>query len=245
MSEKISRKELLELLNNPKENAELRNALDDVDKKALEGYQYLADGTANEAIDSLSKRFDQWLPNQEISRSTRTINTSRRRWILRVAAAALLFLIPVFFLLKSPSSARMASQYFEAPRSPYLNMNRGAQDEIDKEFYDAFALYEKKQYLEASEALAELSASYPDKLDLPFYQAVSLLGANQVDAAIDILKVTATQNYQDLDRRSPWFLGLAFLMKSDENEAKVWLQKAVELDEQYGTDAASLLEKMR
>lgn len=102
MSEKISKKQLLELLSaSDQDQRKKMQTLDDLDKKALEGYQYLENDHAEDAISRLNTRFEQWLPNQQVSRSAKTIKMGRVRLLRAVAAIALLLTVSTFFYLDS------------------------------------------------------------------------------------------------------------------------------------------------
>jgi predicted Zn-dependent protease len=246
MSEKISRKELLELLSaSTEDQREKKEALDDLDKKALEGYQYLENPSAADAIEKLNRRFDQWLPNHQVSRSAFTIRMNRMKLLRAVAAVALLLTVSTFFLLRQSSTKRLALQYFEAPPSTYLNLSRGGEKNEKGDLTAAFMQYEKKKYAEAAEAISQLVVQYPDKRDLIYYQGISLFASGQVDQAIDILKVCASETYQDVDKKTPWFLALAYLKKGDLISAKSWLEKAEKFDEVHSKDAAKILKKIR
>lgn len=241
MSEKLTREELLDLLGKSIDDSGLT---DELDRKALEGYQYLDDGqSADKVLNKLDDRFDHWLEKKEVEKQKKT-RVRTITLIQRVAAAILLLLIPAFFIFRPGQSVRLANQFFEAPRSSYLLLNRGEQTSNQTAVTDAFALYEKGKFSEAAPAIEALINEYPEKKDLKFYQAISLLGSGHIDESIEILKQCTTEPDQDLDKRSPWYLALAYLMNSDRNEAKIWLDKTILLDAQHKEDAQILLEKI-
>ncbi|MBK8502952.1 MAG: hypothetical protein IPL46_12485 [Saprospiraceae bacterium] len=69
MSDKITRKELLDLLNRSKHEKDNSDQLDELDSKAMEGYQYLdKDQHPDGALNSLDEKFDKWLSDKEVSR---------------------------------------------------------------------------------------------------------------------------------------------------------------------------------
>jgi predicted Zn-dependent protease len=246
MSEKMSKKELLELLSaSALHQKEKLQALDDLDRKAVEGYQYLENEQAEDAIQKLSTRFEQWLPNQQISRSAVTLKMGRVRLLRAVAAIALLLVVSTFFLLRQPSPERLALQYFEAPPSTYFIVSRGAANAEQSELTSAFMLYEKKSYREAAEAISDLVEKHPEKRDLVYYQGISLLASGQVDQSIELLKVSAQETYQDVDKKTPWFLAIAYLKKGELALATPWLVKAETVDQLHSKDAAKILTKIR
>lgn len=106
-------------------------------------------------------------------------------------------------------------------------------------------LYEKKQYAEAATAISDLVGKHPEKRDLVYYQGISLLASGEVDQSIALLKVSANESYQDVDKKTPWYLALAYLKKGDLTLATPWLEKTEKVDELHRKDAAKILKKIR
>ncbi|MCB0665677.1 MAG: hypothetical protein KDC80_07640 [Saprospiraceae bacterium] len=241
MSEKLTRKELLELLN---QSVEQNRSLDELDQKALEGYEYLDnDHSAENALDRLDARFNQWVEQKEVSK----VKKGRTRTMLilqRVAAVILVLLIPTVLIFQPGQSKRLANRYFEAPRSTYVMLNRGDQATEQTSLNEAFTLYEKGEFSKAAIAIENLVADNPEKKDLKFYQAISLYASGQIEESIPLLESCTTEPYQELDERSPWYLGLAYLKKGERDQAIIWLQKAAEVDALHEESALKLLNKI-
>lgn len=244
MSEKLTRKELLGLLNEfPKE--EKGHLPDQLDQKALDGYQYLDRGlNAEDALNKLDDRFGKWIESKQVSTVVKSPQVRRIILLQRIAAAVLLVLVPLFFLLKPVSTSKLADHYFEAPRSPYLIISRGEQPTGESEINQAFTLYEKGQYAEAAKDIGRLIIDHPDKQDLKFYQAISLLASGDHLESIRLLKECTEEPFQELHQRSPWYLALAYLKAGNKEEARPWLQRTLLVDELHKKPAEELLQKI-
>lgn len=246
MSERLTRKALLELLSSPAAESGDIPAPDSLEKLAMEGYQYLDEGrSAEESLTSLDQRFEQWLKQKP----SKTLGDQARRRMIgllqKIAAIILLILVPVFLILKPAPLPQLADRYFEAPRSPYLMVSRGQQTDTESKFNQAFTYYEKGEYSEAAGAIGNLVAENPDKPDLKFYQAISLLATGDTEKSIRLLEECAGASQDNLDMRSPWYLALAYLTAGDKDKAQHWLQKTIALDDLHREKAKELLDKIR
>lgn len=237
---------MLDLLSSPTPESGDIPAPDALEKLAMEGYQYLDEGRSpEESLTSLDQRFEQWLEHKPSKISG---NQARRRMIgllQKIAAIILLILVPVFFLLRPATLPQLADRYFEAPRSPYLMVSRGQQTDTESKFNQVFTYYEKGDYAEAASAIGDLVAENPDKPDLKFYQAISLLATGDTEKSIGLLEECAGESQDNLDIRSPWYLALAYLTTGAKDEAQYWLQKTITLDDLHQKKAKELLEKIR
>lgn len=124
-------------------------------------------------------------------------------------------------------------------------LNRGDQPAAQTNLMEAFALYEKGEYSAAAIAIESLTGSNPEKKDLKFYLAISLLASDQVDKSIPLLQASTQETYQDLHHRAPWYLALAYLKQGQEEEAVEWLEKAVQVDALHRDEAAIILDKIK
>ncbi len=245
MSEKLTRKELLDLLNEFSVG-EKGHSPDPLDQKALDGYQYLDRGlNAEDSLKKLDDRFGKWIEGKEVSSIRKSPKVRRFILLQRIAAAVLLVLVPLFFLLKPTSTSKLADHYFEAPRSPYLTISRGEQPTGEAEINHAFTLYEKGQYAEAAKDIGRLTIDHPDKQDLKFYHAISLLASGDYVQSIRLLKECTEEPFQELHQRSPWYLALAYLKAGDKEEARHWLQRTMLVDELHKEPAEELLQKIK
>lgn len=246
MPEKITRKELLDLLSRSTPDFQSTNPPDDLDKKAIEGYQYLdANQHPDDVLENLDNKFDNWLSVKEVSRSKRVRKMTTIQLIQRVAAIALLLLIPTIFIFKPNSTTKLVDQYFDVPRSTYFMVNRGENVSVEPDLHDAFALYEKGDYRAAAEAIEKLIPNHLEKKDLKFYHAISLFVVGEFDQSIDLLLLCSEDNFQGLNQRSPWYLAMAYLKKGDKEAAAKWLKQTLTLDSMHAQNAQNILDKLK
>jgi hypothetical protein len=246
MSDKVTRKELLELLNQSRPAQINDIQLDELDAKAMEGYQYLDKGQHPEvALRNLDQKFDKWLDDKEVSKGKRVRKLNATFILQRVAAVVLLLLIPAIFIFKPVSLTKLVDRNFEIPRSTYFMVNRGENPAAETDIHNAFVLYEKGDYLAAAKAIEALKLIHPDKKDLKFYQAISLLAAGEVDQSIDLLLLCSQDNFQDLSTKSPWYLAMAYLKKGDKESAGKWLQQTLVHDSLHAQSAREILDQLQ
>ena len=242
MSKKLSREEFLKLLS----QSELESAhLDELDKKALEGFKYLEnDEMPTDVIHRLDERMEArfQVGKPKVSQQSRILSFDRYK---RIAAVILLLLIPTYFLLKGPSTQRLFAENFEAPRSTYYQQSRGTSPEDNQALMSAFQKYELGSFSQAKEAIANLKSDHPDKPDLVFYEALAALGANDIDAAIQLFTDCREITFQDVMNRTPWFLALAHLKKGNRDQAVMWLETSLPVDEMHRQKAQELLKKLK
>ncbi len=243
MTKKLPRKDFLKLIDN-KLNTE---SLDDLDKMALEGFEYLEnDESASESLQRLDQRFDQMMHSQSAPASAET--KVRRLWssrLQRIAAAVLLLMIPAYFLLRAPSDQALFAEHFDVPKSVYFQQTRGTDVGAQDPLQEAFRLYELGSFVEAEQRIGELKSDHPDKPDLIYYQGIAALGGDRLDLAIELLEQSTAITYQNVSNKAPWYLGLAYLKKGNQEKAIEWLQKTVEIDDRHSQQARELIGKLQ
>ncbi len=239
----MNREEFLKSLDHLKSlSKEDLEKMDPIDREALKGYQYLDDGAeASQVLKNLDARFQAKLPEKNAPISTRQTRIFTLR---KLAAALLLLLIPAYFLLKPSSTESLYQQHFEAPRSTYFQVSRGAASERT-DLDAAFQAYATEDYQRAATLLDDLIIEHPDKPDLKFYQAISLLASNQVEDAIDLFKDCLDISYQNTDRKSSWYLAMSYLKLGDKEQAQFWLSKTVQVDDEHRSAAQELLTELQ
>ncbi len=240
MSKHLQREDFLDRLRGLSKD---ESELDDLDRKALEGYQYLdKDQDANAALGRLDNRFEQMMASQSADSGPTKVRSMR--WIRAVAAIGLLLLIPSYFLFKTPSNEALVTAYYDAPRSTYYQQVRGGQEDTDGAITQAFELYETGSYSAAQEALANLIPEHPDKPDLKFYQGVAALAAGNSKAAVTLLTESLEINYQNVNQQAPWYLALAYLQQGNVAEARIYLEQTINADPRHQRNAEELLAKI-
>ncbi len=146
-------------------------------------------------------------PTQVISFDERT--RQRFYW---VAAAALVLLIPVYFLLKANASQdKLFARHFV----PYANTaTRSSQDPLS----NALEQYRSKNYAKALGILESIESEGDGSDSTLFYKANVHLQLDQPREAVTALqKIPATSAFYD---EAQWYLALAFLQNNEPTEAK-------------------------
>ena len=242
MSQNFTKEDFLKILN----QGDLSDSrMDDLDRKAAEGFQYLeSEETAQSVLDRIDARFDAHLNSVSTGSKVETKVFSFKR-IQRLAAVLLLFLIPAYFIFKAPTTDKLFVANFEAPRSTYFQQTRGSVDKgVDVALKSAFQSYEMGDYDKAKVAIAELSKTHADKPDLLFYQGLAALGAGDAREAIDLFTDCLDIEYQNVQTKAPWYLALSYLKLGDKSQAIKWLEKSIQVDDRHRNSAETLLEDL-
>jgi len=241
MANKLSRSELKRLLAESKaEEIKLTRDQDDLDQKAVEGFQYL-ETPFDASMTRLDERFGQALDKAEKSRSNAGAKVHKFAWVHRVAAIALVLVLASYFLFQSRNGSELYDNYFEPPSSHYYQATRGGTGMND--LTTAFIPYEKGDFAAAYTEIISAQESHPDRPDLTFYAAISKLGEGDAEAAIPMFKACLSIEYQGVNEMAPWYLGLAYLKLGNVSEAKQYFEQ-VPGGSRYGESAAELLAKL-
>lgn len=216
--------------------------MDPLEREALEGLQYLDKGAEPaQVLKDLDSRFKAKLAEKKLPTETRQ---SRIFTLRRLAAAILILLIPAYFLVRPAPMSSLYQKHFEVPRSTYFQVSRSASTE-KTELDVAFQAYVTEDYQRAASLINDLIRKHPDKPDLKFYQAISLLASDQVEDAISLFKDCLDISYQDTDRKSSWYLALSYLKLGDKDQARLWLSKTLEVDNEHRSEADELLKNLK
>ena len=242
MTKRILRKDFLKLASEKDPDI---SKLDELDRKALEGYAYLDEGAdAERHLQHLDTKFSQLLQGQKSEDKT-VVRKLPFTQLQRIAATLLLLIIPAYFIFKGPSTNALFTEYFEAPRSTYFQQVRGEEDQSsDPALREAFKLYEMGSFSDAQTAIGKLRSTHPDKQDLAYYEGIAALGAGHLDEAITLLNNCVDISYQNVAQRAPWYLALAYLKKGNKKAAMEWLERSARSDSSFKQQAANLLDRL-
>ncbi len=218
MTKKLTRSELQQLLKIQQEGRSKGGSdMDDLDRKALEGYQYL-DTDAETSLKRLDVRFEQRLTQATTEEKVKTGKVRRLSWLKRVAAIGLVIVMASYFLFQRTNADRLFAEHFEPPQSHYYQATRGSTD-LDA-LSLAFAPYEAGKFELAYDRIMDIKTQYPDKPDLLFFAAISKLASGDAGAAIHMLKECLSLDHRTTGDHAAWYLGLAYLKLGDSHLAK-------------------------
>ncbi len=241
MTKKLTREELLRIIDGQPGSLDLP---DEVDRKAVEGYQYLdRDESAEAVLKTLDTRFEQLLSKAETKAAPTKIRPLRR--YMSIAAALAVLIVAGFFLLRTPTSEVLFAQHFEVPRSTYFQQTRGDEENGSLPLAAAFQEYEMGNYAEAQAAIAELKSEHPDKPDLIYYEGMAALASDQPKLAEDLFSQCLSIEFQDVNVKSLWYLGLTHLKLNNRQEAIQWLEKSRLQDPRHREEATALLKRLQ
>ena len=201
--------------------AEIEN--DPVLKQELKLHQEVSTTLKGEKIHefrSVLAEVDQnWGPKKnEEKGKVRGINFRR---VLAIAATVLLLVVSYLVLFtgrESLSSDQLFADNFQ-PYQMLLSQRNISAEEKNLLLESAIAAYSNGNFQNASSTFEQLLQSEPENISYKFYRAVSAIGANDNDTAIQLLNDIIAASDHPFTEQSQWYLGLAYLQKGDMKKA--------------------------
>ncbi len=158
------------------------------------------------------------------------------RWYFAVAAAILLLIVPLYFILRpSPS---LFEQYFDPYQDRYTS-----RASADEEIKQAFSDYNKGQYEESLVHFENYLKVSPSDSQAVFYNGVAHLAAGQPEKAIDQLSTLQQPDFLFFIQ-AKWYLALAYLQANQTETAKTILESLANSDNSFQQKAGELLEEL-
>lgn len=138
------------------------------------------------------------------------------RYLKYAAAIVLLAGFSAWWMLRTPLNERLFAEHFVA--DPGLPVTMGIAD--DPAFSDAMVSYKEGKYAEARAKWMPLLQQGPQNDTLRYYIACAHLAEGDARAAITLLDGLSNEPGSAFQRRSKWFLFLAYVRTGDANKAK-------------------------
>ncbi len=169
--------------------------------------------------------------------------SAKKRWYLYAASITIFIVIGFFFFNSQPNYEEVYTTHFEAYPNMVSLTNRSAisENEIATE---AFQLYNNGHFGKAAAAFKEISKQYP--LDyIYFYYGVSLMADGDVAKGVEVLEKQEWQeNNSAFSSASHWYLGLGYLKLDKVPNARFYLKKVVEAENNLSAGARAILKEL-
>ena len=196
---------------------------DPIFKQELELHQEVATTLKGEKIHELRSVLTEvnqsWgTKKNEKKGKVRVINF---RKVLAIAAVVLLLVVSYQVLFTGRASLS-SEQLFADNFQPYqmlLSQRNISAEEKNLLLEAAIAAYSNGNFQNASTTFEQLIQLEPANISYQFYRAVSAIGANDNDTAIQLLKEIIAASDHPFTEQSQWYLGLAYLQKGDMEKA--------------------------
>lgn len=197
---------------------------------------------------SLSKgiKNDQW--REATKPPFRHLKMSRN---FLAAAAAIAILVVAYFFIPEPSignTQELLAQSIEhfPNKMKFKNLGEGAET-VSPDVLDAFAEYDQKNYLNASQKLIAVVNANPTRMDYRFYLGMSFLGYKQYAASINALTMVAQDKTSAYATPANYFLGVSYAGINDVAQAKKYLQAYIDATDgvTYRSQAKRLLQSLK
>lgn len=148
--------------------------------------------------------------------------------IIMAAAAVVLLLVGVWFMLKNPTknSTELYAQYYQPFDNVILPVNRSTSDVPEGDILQqAFISYENGAYPEAEKLFSQLPDSLARTPDIQFYQSLVLLENNKNAEAQTVLEELVSQNNFQFQKQAEWYLALVYLKIDEQKKMNILLEK--------------------
>ncbi|GJM31957.1 MAG: hypothetical protein DHS20C18_09580 [Saprospiraceae bacterium] len=236
----LSREEFVKASHN---GTKTNSSADKITHQALRGMQYL--DTEN-GVEQLLTRLDHKIDSQSVK--NRNIYSIWRSPALKVAAAAVLLLLPAYYLLQPnfhPSNYSTA--YFEHLPSaiPNTGTKKGGEN-IQTEKVLALEAYNNKDYQTAIPSLKRYLDQNPKDQEVRFYYGIALLGQEKHKAAKDAFSQVVTRPPSaDYLENAKWYLALTLLDLKEMDQARHLLMTIQQEKGAYTNKAEKLLKAIK
>lgn len=170
-------------------------------------------------------------------KETKIVKLWYQRPIVHAIAASVTLIIVTFFVfgpVEQPTPKQLFSENFEAYKN-LVGPKRGLEEDViaRSEAYAAYDLGDFSQAAMLLEGLVAESEDSDNKLIDQFYLGNAYLAIEEPNKAIKVLEVLA-EDGRGLSTQAKWYLGLAYLLKGDvENAKKLFEQFQAEGGENF------------
>ena len=206
----------------------------------------------NELAGKLEEQADKEMQNEKGIRNNKILNI-RRNWMYYAAALALLVAVGIY-LNKIRGSRALYEGYFSPHPNTLISYARG--NDVPKEFsrfspqeYNlivrAMKHYENGNYAKAAGLFEQNVEKKSENAGLVFYMAVSQLGADKTEKAVDNLSYLKKLQNPPYKEAINWYLALAYLKYNQTEKAKALLEGiSNHSDHPHSKSARELLEEL-
>lgn len=164
-----------------------------------------------------------------------------RNWLPYAAAACLVLVVAVYFLIQKPEPARLAANYLHDTYGHLSLTMDASRDSMQL----GMAAYNGRQYAEALSYFEGLVSGHPDNSNAKKFAGLSYLQLKEYDKALEQFKSLAAM--QGLFSNEGDFLEAVTLLlrnaPGDKEQAKMLLQKVVNENEDGSDKAKEWLDK--
>ncbi len=177
-------------------------------------------------------------------------NISMYKKFLAVAAAVALLVVAYIFIpdpnASSPQELLAQSIEHFPNKMKFKNLGESAET-VSPDVLEAFAAYDQKNYLKASQKLTEVVNANTTRMDYRFYLGMSFLGQKKYAETINALSAVAQDQTSAYRTPALYFLGLAYMGINDVKQAQQNLQSYIDAPDgvTYKKQAIRLLKRLK
>lgn len=197
--------------------------------------------------ESLRERFKsihQEMEAEEEVSSTATRFSRTRIWFA-VAATILLLLVPLYFVLSSPSvsSSELYASYFQPEQDRTFTASRVGED-VD--YGNTIKLFKQGNYESALPGFQERMEVLPDSLIFHLYTGVCYLGLKRLPNARNEFQFIVNKGDSFLRPSAEWYQGLSYLQEDNIPAARKHFEFLVNYDGEslYKENAEEILDRL-
>ncbi|MBC8490235.1 MAG: tetratricopeptide repeat protein [Bacteroidetes bacterium] len=186
--------------------------------------------------------------NKDKKEESVQINSGKKYFRYKIAASIALFLTITVVLLIIFRHGKTNEELFAEYFKPYTNIittRNQLSDEYNKLMSNALYYYETREYNKANIFFLELTNEGITNDTLMFYYGISSLGNNDPSKAINIFEMILTGQGRTFFQQAEWYLALAYIKNGDKEKAIEMLEKLIDNNTYYKTDAKKLIKELR
>jgi len=179
-------------------------------------------------------------------RKTITFPKVKRKsiYIISSLAASVVMISFILFagIKKSSSTASLYAEYYQPAE---INMSfRTAEDIVDSDLRSAMSYYENKEYSKAIVLFEKILETDNSRIGLNLYSGISRMEIQQYAEANNNFKRIIDHKANAFLESAEWYLGLCYLMTSENDKAREVFNKIASTNGYYRKDARRILKKI-
>lgn len=178
---------------------------------------------------------------KENSPATRVVHILKRNWAAAAAVIVLLVVAGTIFLANPGgySNEQLFNMYYKSGESVGITRSGNAN------MVEALMSYHQGDFQKASQLFQELLENDPYNMALKYYNGIANMETENYSLSISEFQDIIADNNNLYIEYAQWYLGLAYLVRGDEEEAKAEFGNiAGNESHYYNEEAKSILEKL-
>lgn len=175
---------------------------------------------------------------------TLKIRPNKRKVVTRILAAAVVIIgiVSTTLIISNGTNQSLYKSFYDPFDETYLSY-RGGNEDLNEKLVEGIRLYTKEDYTKSLIVFQDIYSENHDNPLSSFYLALSYMGAEKNDKAVDQFEVHMS-SFEVYNPEVKWYLSLCYLKADKNHEAYELLQDLSSYPGKYGESSRKLAKKL-